>query len=309
MPSPVEFSEIEPHKENIAPSTSGHSAASLAKVFSVDAAESRPGQAAKRQEFEKQIAESGELDDPIEPYLEYIKWTNDEFPQGHNAESGLLQLLERCTSEFRDASFYKDDSRYLKVWMQYIKYSDAPKEIFTYLARKEIGKHLATFYEEYAAYLESSGRKRQADEVFQLGITCNARPVERLKRRYNEFLERMTANPPSQDEPSSPAMPTVRPALATKSEADEPLGDNEEGGSYKPSKKMQIFQDGPESQGQEGKSTGGWDSIGSFESRRKENVMAAQPWVGEKLSISGNSGSQKSLSVFKDPVSFNLLLV
>jgi checkpoint serine/threonine-protein kinase len=48
----------------------------------------------------------------------------------------------------------------------------------------------------------------------------------------------------------------------------------------------------------------GWESIGSLAERKKENVIAATPWVGETLKAGGKktTGAAK-LSVFRDPVS------
>ena len=50
----------------------------------------------------------------------YIKWTQDTFKAGgHKAD--LLPLLERCTRELQDVERYKDDIRYLRVWVQYVR--------------------------------------------------------------------------------------------------------------------------------------------------------------------------------------------
>lgn len=298
----TDFDEIEQQKENIEPIREGRSAASLAKALGHNPLENRTEQNSQRQEFEKQVAECLELDDPIEPYLAYIKWVHDEYPQGNNSESGLLVLLERCTSDFRDADYYKDDSRYLKVWMEYIKYSDAPKEIFIYLSRKGIGRGLSLYYEEYAGYLESIEKRGQADEVYQMGITSNARPLERLKRRYKEFQERLASNPADPNEPSSPVMPAVRPALAQKGFAPVAESSQEEAGLQQNNKqerqKLSVFADNGESN--EASSNGGWDSIGSLAFRKKENIIEAKQWVGEKLQQSSDSKASKTLSVFRD---------
>lgn len=49
----------------------------------------------------------------------YIKWTQDNFKAGgHKAD--LLPLLERCTRKLQGMDRYKDDVRYLRVWVQYV---------------------------------------------------------------------------------------------------------------------------------------------------------------------------------------------
>lgn len=219
---PAGFDAIEVHKENLQPLREARSTASvLAKVVTTNSTlvDTRDSLKTEMEKFEKQIADTSDLDDPLEPYLLYIKLILNRFPQGDTAESGLIQLLEICTSAFRDAPYYKDDPRYLGVWMRYVMFSNAPREMFIYLAKKEIGRNLATFYEEYASYLEKTGSRRQAKEVYEAGINASARPIERLRRKFREFSERFASNPPDPNEPTSPALPAVpavRSALSVK---------------------------------------------------------------------------------------------
>lgn len=302
----IDFDMIESQKENIGPSQGGHSAAALARTFNKDPLTVRGDQAHKRAVFEQQIAESEELDDPIQPYLDYIKYINEVYPQGHTAENGLVQVLERCTSQFRDAPYYKDDSRYLKVWIQYAKYSDAPKELYTYLCRKEIGRNLSLFYEEFAAYLESVDRKSQAREVYLAGINLNARPIERLRRRYQEFCQRLEVSPPSENEPKSPTFAPVRAALAVKDTTGSDLSSSSS--SFRPesmSSKVSVFQDSSSTYEKTPADSGSaWDMFGTMSQRRKENVMEAKPWEGERLPMDPEYRKKpvKSMSIFRDPI-------
>lgn len=303
-PEPVAFEAIEEQKENIQPVREGRSATALARIFSMPAGEVKESQKVERDQFEQLIANSGELDDPLDPYLEYIAWVVENFPQGQSADSGLVQLLERCTSEFRDTQYYKDDPRYLKVWMRYINYSDAPREMFLYLARKEIGKNLATFYEEYANYLEVNNKRGQATQVYEAGIQLRARPFERLQRKYREFCERLAANPPDAGEDQSPALPVARMALSVKQESGE-LFSAESSSAEASRPKLQVFSDpsGKFSDKSGASTSGGWDSIGSLASRKKENVMEARPWVGQTMP-SSVSVPRTKMAIFKDPVCY-----
>lgn len=52
-------------------------------------------------------------------WLEYIKWTEENFPSG-GERSCLLLLLERCCMQFKDSEQYRDNKRYLKVWITYV---------------------------------------------------------------------------------------------------------------------------------------------------------------------------------------------
>ncbi|KAI9851196.1 MAG: hypothetical protein M1824_002815, partial [Vezdaea acicularis] len=190
-------------------------------------------------------------------------------------------------------------------------------ETFAFLARHNIGESLALFYEEFAAWLEGAGRWVQAQEVYTLGIDREARPQERLLRKYTEFQVRFEQRQQDGDEPSSPALPTIRPALAAKVDpfaSSSPSIDPQTGrprpglggnaASRAGRQKLAIFSDaeapdsatGPAA----GASTSGWESIGSLDHRRKENVIEARPWVGETLSTGKRIGTVQKMAVFKD---------
>jgi checkpoint serine/threonine-protein kinase len=97
-------------------------------------------------------------DDPLEPYVKFVKWTIDNYPAGQTAESGIIPLVERTARRFKDDPRYKSDLRYLKVWVTYAGYVRDPKVIYQHLLANEIGTHYALLYEEYAGVLEKAGR-------------------------------------------------------------------------------------------------------------------------------------------------------
>lgn len=154
---------IEEEKENIIPLQGGRPVTKLAKTLVTTRNLSLDGLKTKlqheRNQFEQELKDFEELDDPLQVYLNYIDWTHRNFLQGASSSSGLFSLLERCASKFRDVPHYKNDSRYLKVWLEYIEYHDTPRDAYIYLATKGIGTKLARFYEEFAHHLELKDRK------------------------------------------------------------------------------------------------------------------------------------------------------
>lgn len=323
-PPTTSFDDIELHKENIQPLASGRSARALLQVLSARASPVvlRGELAVKQAEFEKELKTASDLDDPFEVWVRYVSWTVENFPSGNSHDSGLLNLLERATREFLHEEQYKNDPRYVKLWIQYIQnHSDAPREAFAYLARHNIGQRLALFYEEFAALLESIGRKNQATEIYQMGIENNARPVDRLVRKFDEFKQRLEHNPPAVDEPTSPALRAVRPALAAKPlggglgggtspEDQQPLPQSQPRPQPAPAKKparqkMAVFSDadaGPSAKAT--KETTGWEEIGTREHRSKENTMESKPFAGQTLKQEGGKKSSGGkLMVFRDTVS------
>ncbi|KAG4303368.1 hypothetical protein PCK1_000332 [Pneumocystis canis] len=73
----ISFEEsIEHQKENIEPLRQGRSVKSLVKAFSEDPCSLRIKNEQERCIFESEIDESDELDDPLDIWVKYIKWTN-----------------------------------------------------------------------------------------------------------------------------------------------------------------------------------------------------------------------------------------
>jgi checkpoint serine/threonine-protein kinase len=317
----INFDLIEQHKENIQQLPGGRSAKQLTTILSphpsgkVNLDETKTLNDAIRQEYESELQSINDSDDPLDIYDRYVKWTLNAYPSAQaTPQSQLLPLLERATKAFLTSSHYKNDPRYLKLWLHYIRlFSDAPRETFAFLARHHVGETLGLFYEEFATWLEGAGRWNQAEEVYKMGIEKEARPAERLMRKYNQFQQRFEASPQNDDEPSSPALPTVRPALAAKMDPfapaphDDPqarpvnLTGNTSSRSGKP--KMAIFADADNAAPAPAQSASkGWDNIGSMKERKKENTIEARPWAGETLKAGGRAGTASKMEVFKDPV-------
>ena len=323
----IDFNVIETQKENIQSLPGGRSAKNLSLLCSpisleksVNLSETQNAKQAVRQTFENELANIADADDPLDIYNRYINWTTDAYPSAQaTTESQLLPLLERATKSFLTTTHYKNDARYLKIWLLYIRlFSDAPRETYAFLARHGVGENLALFYEEYAAWLEQAGRWTQAEEVYGVGVDKEARPTERLLRKYAEFQQRREERGmQDSDGPSSPALPKVRPALAAKVDpfASAPTPDRHDPQARdrvaaeisKPKSgrpKLTIFADGDEEQPKALGAGGpqGWDSIGSINNRKKENAREARPWAGETLNGGKKLGGPKMM-VFKDEVS------
>jgi checkpoint serine/threonine-protein kinase len=326
----INFDIIESQKENIQSLPGGRSARKLVDLFSPSPlhklltptpSDTKNLNDAIRGEYEAELVNISESDDPLDIYDRYVRWTLDAYPTAQaTPQSQLLPLLERATKAFLKFPQYKNDPRYLKLWLSYIRFfSDSPRETFAFLARHNIGDGLALFYEEFASWLEGAGRWNQADEVYKMGIEREARPTPRLLRKYNEFQARHAQQPQDANEPSSPALPTMRPALAAKIDPFAPSTSSPDpqaprpnsgiGGSAtaKPGRqKLAVFSDdgnaatAPESGVDAIK---GWESIGSLAERKKENTIEPKPWVGETLKVGGKKGSAPKMAIFKDQVS------
>lgn len=58
-----------------------------------------------------------------------IKWVQEAFPMGGDY-SGLVVIYEQCVRTFWHSDRYKDDLRYLKVWLEYVGFFLLSKILF-----------------------------------------------------------------------------------------------------------------------------------------------------------------------------------
>ena len=180
---PIHFDELEGHKENIVSLTGGRSASRLLKSMK------KPLETSYdiRLSFEKRIHDTlDELDDPLELFIEYINWIHDTYPSPTTRQSGLPEILERCIEYCKTIDTYKNDVRYVKIWLQYIEFfairPEEKKDMFVYMMRLKIGDKLTLFYESFAQLLINRDAFGNALDLVDRGIEKGARPLVRLKR-------------------------------------------------------------------------------------------------------------------------------
>lgn len=168
-PTIVDCDVLEAAKENIQPLASGRRVTALSAIFSTPHAqrESRLMAARTRHRINVEVALDDEEDDPLEAYCRFVYWTVENYPQGHSAESGLLELLEEATRMLKDDrdGKWRGDLRYLKLWVLYATYVEKPAIIFKFCVVNEIGTSHALLYEEFATVLERAGRSAFSDSI------------------------------------------------------------------------------------------------------------------------------------------------
>ncbi|KAL2506059.1 Mitotic spindle checkpoint protein BUBR1 [Abeliophyllum distichum] len=138
-------------------------------------------------------------EDPLQPWLECIKWVQEAFPPGGDC-SGLLVIYEQCVRTFWHEERYKDDLRYLKVWLEYAENCVDAEVIYSFLEANNIGLTHSSLYISYALHMECKHKIRTANEIFNRGLSMNAQPIEKLKAAYKKFLTRSMRRPKASDE-------------------------------------------------------------------------------------------------------------
>src|SRR5688572_10343425 len=104
VPEIVDFDLLERAKENVQPLATGRRVTALAGLLSTPHAqrESKLASTRNKLRINVEIALEDEDGDPLEAYCCLVYWTLENYPQGHSAESGLLQLLEEATRVLKD---------------------------------------------------------------------------------------------------------------------------------------------------------------------------------------------------------------
>ncbi|KAH9855355.1 Mad3/BUB1 homology region 1-domain-containing protein [Lenzites betulinus] len=340
-PAIVDCDVLEAAKENIQPLASGRRVTALSAIFSTPHAqrESKLADARRRHRANVEIAMEDEDDDadPLEAYSRFVFWTVENYPQGHSAESGLLELLEEATRVLRDDrdGRWRGDLRYLKLWTLYASYVDKPTIIYKYLLVNEIGTSHALFYEEYAVALERANRRVEADETYLLGIARKAAPLERLEAKHREFQKRMMASPTLPSSSSASSTASASPAAPTTATTRrKPLGDPGPAASSsrarstravsarnpsisedvfsapaapRPNGRMPIFVDPSgdvENDPDQATNPTPWPELGTRKTRVKENTVEVSKAAGSTLRQAGRSKrapSGSKIAVFRDP--------
>eukprot|EP00890_Picochlorum_soloecismus_P001373 jgi/Picsp_1/2236/NSC_05700-R1_protein len=305
-------------KENFKPIKDGRKAEALHKS-SVGALKSVLHDKTVEQERRKYIQDIQDYcgEDPLDPWLQYIKWTKETFSAGGH-KSELLPLLERCTREFHQDARYKNDIRYLRVWIQYADCLPDPSDIFAFLRDREIGQMHALFYIAYATFSELKGNYSDADSAYQKGIDKGAAPAERLEQKFKEFQHRMVRRIQRKASEQSHRSDAHHERKSLKMLKGPKMGSSRRreaassagGGPASNSNTIPVFVDEefsstrPPLRVRSASPPQGNMPLPSFDQSRKENIQSAVPWVGEKIKQKRSEKTLKpeeTLAVLEDP--------
>lgn len=130
--------------------------------------------------------------DPLLPWLEGIDKIKEVLPP-EVAKQKLPRFMEKCAQTFLTDTRYKNDLRYLQVWIQLLEFVPNRREALLAMENNQIGLKHALYYQAYALHYEKLKKFPEADAMFRLGIQRFANPTENLHKSYGAFLERMAS--------------------------------------------------------------------------------------------------------------------
>ncbi|CAI7855350.1 unnamed protein product, partial [Closterium sp. NIES-53] len=175
-------------KENIEPRTRDAAAKEALDVNSGDIEEDYESE--KRSLLEEIRNYNG--DDPLDPWDRYIKleisWSETS---GDNSE--LFDILKSCADTFLRREEYKNDIRYLRIWIRYAGLTGEPLKVFSLLTEEGIGLGHNLYYEGLASVLEHLHDFKQANAVYGKGLKrcIEEKSQELLQKAYDGFRKRM----------------------------------------------------------------------------------------------------------------------
>ncbi|KAH8514923.1 hypothetical protein H0E87_003686 [Populus deltoides] len=260
-----------------------------------------------------------EGDDPLLPWIECIKWVQEAFPQGGDS-SGLILIYEQCVRAFWHSDRYKDDLRYLKVWLEYAENCVDAEVIYSFLDANEIGKSHSAYYLAYALHMESKSKMKIANDIFNLGISRDAQPIEKLKDAYRKFLIRSMTKPKVVEDDGGESHLPVRSFGTVLPSADNRRQNMERSElankQMKPDRTqktpLSIFKDTTNIVAMPGHQSGKakpelnpWSTLGAREKRNKENSAVPTKWTTYKIpqrpgARTGGVTASASIEVFVD---------
>jgi hypothetical protein len=56
--------------------------------------------------------------DPLSMWVQYVKWLEANMPEDTRKK---FAALEKCTRALKNHAEYKDDIRYIRLWIQYVR--------------------------------------------------------------------------------------------------------------------------------------------------------------------------------------------
>uniref|UniRef100_A0A7C9F1I9 BUB1 N-terminal domain-containing protein n=1 Tax=Opuntia streptacantha TaxID=393608 RepID=A0A7C9F1I9_OPUST len=128
--------------------------------------------------------------DPLLPWLRGIRKMRESLPPELLNEK-LPRFLQKCAQTFESDRRYRNDLRFIRIWIQLMDYVDDPKALLRTMEMKRLGTKHSLFYQAYALYYEKMKKFEEADRMYRLGVQNLAEPMEELQRSYEQFVQRL----------------------------------------------------------------------------------------------------------------------
>lgn len=107
----------ETSKENVMPLKRGRNISDLNRALRMhDSFQAMTSLDAEAHEMEQRV-QLYEGDDPISVWVQFVRWIEKNRPEDTRKK---FAVLEKCTRQLKDHIEYKNDLRYIRLWIQYV---------------------------------------------------------------------------------------------------------------------------------------------------------------------------------------------
>ena len=110
--------EWESSKENVMPLKRGRNVADLNKALRAHDSFHTKLQLEDEMKAKECAIAAYDGDDPLAGWLEYVRWLEVKMPEDTRKK---FKVLEKCTRELKDTPRYRNDLRYIRLWIQYVR--------------------------------------------------------------------------------------------------------------------------------------------------------------------------------------------
>lgn len=176
------FEDLEVDKENYKIQRQGRSASLISRLNHTSEANIK----LQKEEYWREILNKVQTaDDPLPLFTQCIEFESHQIKSDWTSRrSKLLDINELCLLYCEKFDKYKNDPKFLNVWLDYCLnfYSNEEQiDVLVYMYRSSIANQLADFYSYFVDILVLLERYQEAYEVIQLGIQSGAKPERQLQ--------------------------------------------------------------------------------------------------------------------------------
>lgn len=184
------FEDLEDDKENYTVQRQGRSASLIARLNHT----SEESKDVQKEELWREILDKAHsTEDPLQLFTDYIEYESHHVKGDWTSKrSKLLDVNELCLLYCKQIDKYKNNLKFLNVWLDYCTnfYSNEEQiDVLVYMYRSNIANQLAEFYSFFIDILVLLERYQEAYQVVRLGIKAGAKPSKQLKDEL-ELLEK-----------------------------------------------------------------------------------------------------------------------
>lgn len=182
----VSFDELEDDKENYSYQRRGRSVSLISQLKSTSENSNKLN---KNEYWERILQQVYLVDDPLPLFIEYIETeSHNIMGDWTSKKSNLLEVNELCLLYCQRFDKYKNDPKYLNVWLDYCTNFFSMEDqidIFYYMYRSNICTQLSDLYSYFVDIFILLKRYSEAYRIINLGIHAGAKPEKQLLDELN----------------------------------------------------------------------------------------------------------------------------